>query len=125
MDALTSCASIRRFAAIFFAMNPALYQRGVLLLIPQSQTAHMRAALEATGQALCQWLMGKLLAMSCVGLFVAVGLLLLGVPMALKSNEVRDVWHRQVRGHSLRLLEPFIGVVGFDYVVALQFQHFS
>jgi len=42
-----------------------------------------------------------------------------------KGNEIRDVWHRQVRGHSLRLLEPFIGVVGFDYVITFKFQHFS
>jgi len=42
-----------------------------------------------------------------------------------KGNEIRDVWHRQVRGRSLRLLEPFIGVVGFDYVITLKFQHFS
>jgi hypothetical protein len=42
-----------------------------------------------------------------------------------KGNEIRDVWHRQVRGHSLRLLEPFIGVVGFDYVITLKLQYFS
>jgi hypothetical protein len=42
-----------------------------------------------------------------------------------KGYEIRDVWHRQVRGRSLRLLEPFIGVVGFDYVITLKFQHFS
>jgi hypothetical protein len=42
-----------------------------------------------------------------------------------KGNEIRDVWHRQGRGLSLRLLEPFIGVVGFDYVITLQLQHFS
>jgi hypothetical protein len=42
-----------------------------------------------------------------------------------KGNKIRDVWQRQVRGHSLRRLEPFIGVVGFDYVITLKFQHFS
>jgi hypothetical protein len=42
-----------------------------------------------------------------------------------KGNEIRDVWHRQVRGRSLRLLEPFIGVVGFDYVITLKLQYFS
>ena len=42
-----------------------------------------------------------------------------------KGNKIRDVWHRQGRGRSLRLLEPFIGVVGFDYVITLKLQHFS
>jgi predicted PurR-regulated permease PerM len=71
------------FVGIFFAINPALYQRGLLLLIPQRQTARVRAALEAAGQALWHWLMGKLLAMLFVAVCVAVGLLLIGVPMAL------------------------------------------
>jgi len=42
-----------------------------------------------------------------------------------KGNEIRNVSYRQVYGRSLRLLEPFIGVVGFDYVITLKFQHFS
>jgi len=42
-----------------------------------------------------------------------------------KGNEIRDVSYRQVRERSLRLLEPFIGVGGFDYVITLKFQHFS
>ena len=71
------------FVGIFFAINPALYQRGLLLLIPQRQTARVRAALAAAGQALWYWLLGKLLAMLFVAVCVAVGLLLIGVPMAL------------------------------------------
>jgi len=42
-----------------------------------------------------------------------------------KSDEIHDVWHRQAHRRSLRLLESFIGVVGFDYVITLKFQHFS
>jgi hypothetical protein len=43
----------------------------------------------------------------------------------LKGYEIRDVWRRQVQGRSLRWLEPFIGVISFDYVITLKFQHFS
>jgi len=42
-----------------------------------------------------------------------------------KGNEIHDVWRHQVHGRSLRLLEPFIRVVGFDYIITLKFQHFS
>ena len=42
-----------------------------------------------------------------------------------KGNEIPDVSYRQVHGRSVRLLEPFIRVVGFDYIITLKFQHFS
>jgi predicted PurR-regulated permease PerM len=40
------------FAGIYFATNPALYQPGLLLLSPPRQIPRVRAALDATGQAL-------------------------------------------------------------------------
>jgi hypothetical protein len=45
----------------------------------------------------------------------------LDIAFRSKGNEIRDVSYRQVRERSLRLLEPFIGVVGFDYVITLKF----
>jgi hypothetical protein len=47
------------------------------------------------------------------------------ISVTSKGDEIRDVWHRQAHRRGLRLLEPFIGVVGFDYVITLKFQHFS
>lgn len=71
------------FAAMFFAIDPDLYKRGAVLLVPQSKAGRVREALEAAGSALWKWLMGKLVAMLFVGVFVTVGLMLLGVPLAL------------------------------------------
>jgi predicted PurR-regulated permease PerM len=71
------------FTGIFLAVNPDVYIRGLLLLIPQRQVARVHAALNSAGQELWQWLMGQLIAMFFVGLFVTGGLLLLGVPLAL------------------------------------------
>lgn len=71
------------FAAVFFAADPDLYKRGLVLLVPEHKTGRVRQALDASGRALWKWLMGKFVAMIFVGVFVTVGLLLLGVPLAL------------------------------------------
>ncbi len=71
------------FAAIFFAIDPGLYKRGVSLLLPKSKESRFEDALDATGDALWKWLMGKIVAMLFVGVAVTVGLTLLGIPLAL------------------------------------------
>lgn len=71
------------FAAIFFAINPRLYKRGVSLLLPKGKEGRFEDALDATGDALWKWLMGKIVAMLFVGVAVTVGLSLLGIPLAL------------------------------------------
>lgn len=71
------------FAAIFFAVDPDLYKRGILLLVPKHKTERMREVLNTSGNALWRWLMGRLVAMIFVGVAVTIGLLLLGVPLAL------------------------------------------
>lgn len=71
------------FAAIFFAIDPGLYKKGLLLLVPESKVGRVGEALDASGHALWKFLMGKLIAMLFVGVFVTLGLMVLGVPMAL------------------------------------------
>lgn len=71
------------FAAIFFAINPRPYKDGLLLLIPKTRVERVGEALNASGDALWKFLMGKLIAMLFVGVFVTLGLMLIGVPMAL------------------------------------------
>lgn len=71
------------FAAIFFAADPHLYKSGFVLLVPKTKSERVRDALDASGHALWKWLMGKLIAMLFVGVFVTLGLMILGVPLAL------------------------------------------
>jgi predicted PurR-regulated permease PerM len=89
------------FLAIYLALDPALYVRGVLDLVPKDKRARVRDALESSGHALRQWLWGQLVAMVVVGVLTGVGLWLLGVPFALSLGFIAG------------LLEfiPFVGPV--------------
>lgn len=71
------------FAAVFFALDPGLYKHGIVLLAPKRTESRLREALEASGVALWKWLMARFVAMLFVGLSVWIGLMLLGVPLAL------------------------------------------
>jgi predicted PurR-regulated permease PerM len=68
---------------IYLAANPPLYRRGLLRLLPPSWRTPVDDALVASGHALARWLMGQAVSMSFVGTTTAVGLALLGMPMAL------------------------------------------
>lgn len=71
------------FLGLFLAANPGLYKRGMLRLLPMRARRRTGDALDAAGDALRRWLVGQLLAMTCVGLLTGVGLWMLGVPLAL------------------------------------------
>ena len=68
---------------IYFAADPQVYKRGVLLLTPPHYRPRLDAALEQTAQTLRWWIVAKLLTMALVGIALGVGLLLLGIPLAL------------------------------------------
>ena len=53
--------------AIFLALDPQLYTRGILLLIPLDARPRAAEILDALGQGLWRWLLGQGLAMSFVG----------------------------------------------------------
>lgn len=69
--------------ALYLAFDPALYAQGVIGLVPPRRRARAAAVLEACGTALRQWMSGQLVAMGFTGLATAIGLSLLGVPLAL------------------------------------------
>jgi predicted PurR-regulated permease PerM len=71
------------FVGIYFAATPMLYIDGVLTLVPQAKRARARAVLDEIGRTLAQWLVGKAASMVVVGTLTAVGLTVLGVPLAL------------------------------------------
>lgn len=69
--------------AVFLAVDPGLYRRGLMHLVPKHRRARAAAVLDAAGRALGRWLVGQLLAMSFVAVLTGTGLWLLGIPFAL------------------------------------------
>jgi predicted PurR-regulated permease PerM len=69
--------------AIYFAVNPQLYTRGVLLLIPKSKSLRVGEVLDESGRVLGYWLIGQVVVMVFVGIMITLGLSLIGIPLAL------------------------------------------
>jgi len=71
------------FLALFFALDPGLYKRGLVKLAPKAAEARGEQVLWECGEQLRKWLLGKLLLMSFVGVATACGLWALGMPLIL------------------------------------------
>jgi len=70
------------FTAIYFAANPGMYKRGIVALVPRNKSQRMTEVLEATGYTLQHWLLGQGITMVTVGILTAVGLWIVGIPLA-------------------------------------------
>jgi len=68
---------------VYLALDARRYREGMLRLFSPGRRPQIGSALDATGQALTRWLLGQAVMMVVVGVAVAVGLSLLGMPMAL------------------------------------------
>jgi predicted PurR-regulated permease PerM len=66
--------------AVYLALSPQTYRRGLLRLIPPARRDQIEEALDAAGNALRNWLLGQGVAMLGVGITTALGLWLVGVP---------------------------------------------
>lgn len=71
------------FIGIYLAIHPHLYLDNVVLLFARDRRGRMREVLASLGQALRRWLVGQFIAMTLVGVLTTIGLLILGVPLAL------------------------------------------
>ena len=69
-------------SAIFFAVDPKVYERGFLLLMPPSKRAAVEDALLDTAPTLRLWLRAQLIQMTTMGVLVGAGLWWIGVPSA-------------------------------------------
>ena len=70
-------------AAIYFAAQPEVYRRGLVLLVPKKGRELVDEALGDSGRALAMWLRGQLIIMAAVGSLTGLGLWLLGMPSPL------------------------------------------
>lgn len=69
--------------AVFFAAQPGVYRDGVLRLVPKSEEATARNALDDSGRALALWLQAQILSSLAVFVLTYIGLTILGVPSAV------------------------------------------
>lgn len=79
------------FVAIYLAAQPDIYIRGILKLLPPERRPKGGTVLCELGETLSLWLRGKLLSMTIIGVAIAAGLGLLGVPLALALGLVAGV----------------------------------
>lgn len=71
------------FGSIFIAINPGLYRRGLVALVPKRRREVADEALGDSGRALKNWMLGQLVSMAAIGILTAAGLMLIGLPSAL------------------------------------------
>jgi predicted PurR-regulated permease PerM len=79
------------FLSLFLAGDPQLYKQGSLRLLPPRARPRWGKALDEAGDALRRWLMGQLVAMTCVGVLTGLGLWMLGIPGALSLGILAGV----------------------------------
>ena len=80
------------FTGLYFAVDPALYKRGVLQLAPRGARHSCEQALDAAATALAHWLKGVLISMLGIGVITGLGLWILGIPLALALGILSGVF---------------------------------
>jgi predicted PurR-regulated permease PerM len=68
---------------IYLALQPNLYRRGLLALVPRRLLTQAEAMMDEAGQALRHWLVGQLATMVLVGTMTGTGAYLIGLPSAV------------------------------------------
>lgn len=82
LGALTSSLVVL-VIGIYAAIQPSLYTDNVVRLVPREKRRRAQDVLDALGRALRWWLVGRFAAMAVVGVLTAVGLIIVGLPLAL------------------------------------------
>jgi len=67
---------------LFLSLQPTLYARGLVALIPSTHRGRAREVLASVDETLRYWMAGRLLLMVFTGTFTGVGLWMLGMPYA-------------------------------------------
>jgi predicted PurR-regulated permease PerM len=71
------------FLGLYLAIDPGVYRRGLLRLVPLPKRPHVQDILDEIGHMLERWLVGRMFSMLVVGGITTLGLWLLNVPLAL------------------------------------------
>ncbi|MCO5101935.1 MAG: AI-2E family transporter [Burkholderiaceae bacterium] len=68
---------------LFVSVNPGLYLRGLLRLVPPTRRDRAEEVLRTTGSTLASWLVAKMIAMLVIGVLTTAGLWLIGIDLPL------------------------------------------
>jgi predicted PurR-regulated permease PerM len=79
------------FVAIYFSVDPELYRRGLLHLVPHPSRQRADEVITAIGVTLRRWLATQLIAMVVIGAMVSITLATLGVEAALSLGIIAGV----------------------------------
>jgi predicted PurR-regulated permease PerM len=79
------------FVAIFIALDPRTYRRGILHLVPHSGRAKAIEVMDATGVTLRRWLVAQLIGMVIIGALTTAALLLLDVRAAVALGIIAGI----------------------------------
>ncbi|HYL04937.1 MAG TPA: AI-2E family transporter, partial [Thermoanaerobaculia bacterium] len=79
------------FVAIYFSVDPEVYRRGLMHLVPHPSRERADEVITAIGVTLRRWLATQLIAMVIIGSMVSISLSLLGVEAALSLGIIAGV----------------------------------
>ncbi|MBV8199822.1 MAG: AI-2E family transporter, partial [Acidobacteria bacterium] len=79
------------FVAIYFSVDPELYRRGLIHLVPHPSRERADQVITAIGVTLRRWLATQVIAMVVIGSMVSITLRLLGVEAALSLGIIAGV----------------------------------
>ena len=79
------------FVAIYFSVDPGVYRRGLLHLVPHASRDRADELLTAIGTTLRKWLMTQVIAMVVIGALVYITLAIMGVEAALSLGIIAGV----------------------------------
>lgn len=71
------------FVGVYLAGNPSLYTNSFARLFPTSKRERIKQVLRESGSTLQKWLCGRLILMGLNGIVTALGLLIMGIPLAI------------------------------------------
>lgn len=70
------------FIGFFVAVDPELYRRGIVTLVPPRGRKRSREVIDCVIEKLRSWLLGQFISMVIVGLVAGIGLWIMGIPLA-------------------------------------------
>ncbi|TDL81101.1 AI-2E family transporter [Palleronia sediminis] len=88
---------------IYLALDPRLYHRGALQLVPVRHRERAADVLESIGTGLWKWLIGQIFDMIAVGVMIGAGLWLLDIPLAIALGVIAGLTN------FIPILGPFLG----------------
>lgn len=68
---------------LYVALNPDVYRRGVLWMIPAKHEAVATLTMDRMGVSLRWWMLGRLASMAAIGILTSLGMWLIGMPAPL------------------------------------------